>query len=139
MTPQELIDFEEEIAGEFNAGHIRAPVHLAGGNEKELINIFRGIGPEDWVLTTWRAHYHALLKGVPRDTVKAAIMIGRSISLCFPEYRFLSSGIVGGICPIAVGLAWTIKKSRGEEGVYCFIGDMAKEAGIFHESAKYAV
>lgn len=139
MEASELLAFEQEMAEEFEAGHIKAPLHLAGGNEEQLIRIFDDrIRPSDWVLTTWRAHYHALLKGVPRGKVKDAILRGRSISLCFPEYRVLSSGIVGGICPIAVGLGWAIKRNDGDEYVYCFVGDMAAETGIYHECSKYA-
>ncbi len=138
MEADELLAFEQEMADEFNAGKIRAPVHLAGGNEEPLIKIFKRIQSNDWVLATWRSHFHALLKGVPREQVKGAILRGRSISLCFPEYRMLSSGIVGGICPIAVGLGWSIQESGNDEHVYCFIGDMGAETGIYHECSKYA-
>jgi pyruvate dehydrogenase E1 component alpha subunit len=133
-----LIAFEKEIAAEFEAGNIRAPVHLAGGNEQQLIDIFRDIRPQDWVLCAWRSHYHCLLKGVPAEKVKAAIMDGRSIALCFPEHRVLSSAIVGGIAPIATGLGWSIKRRDGDERVYCFMGDMTAETGICHEAMKYA-
>lgn len=137
MTPQELIEFEVEIAADFEAGHIKAPVHFAGGNEQQLIDEFKSIALDDWVLCSWRSHYHCLLKGVPRDQVKAAILKGRSIALCFPEYRILSSAIVGGIGPIATGLGWAIKEGGCAETVHCFIGDMAAETGIIHESVKY--
>ena len=43
MTPADLIAFENDIANDFNAGKIKAPVHLAGGNEQQLIDIFAGI------------------------------------------------------------------------------------------------
>ena len=138
MTPAELIAFEDDITSEFEAGNIKAPVHLAGGNELDLIKIFKNIQPQDWVLCTWRAHYHCLLKGVPPQQVKQAILNGRSIALCFPEYRIFSSALVGGICPWAVGLAYEIKRRNDDERVYCFIGDMASEAGIFHECEKYS-
>lgn len=137
MNAEELKAFEADIASEFEAGNIKAPVHLAGGNESDLIEIFGRIRPQDWVLCTWRSHYHSLLKGVPADEVKAAIMAGRSIALCFPEYRVLSSALVGGICPWAVGIAYEINRRGDEERVYCFIGDMASETGIFHECEKY--
>lgn len=137
-TPASLRAFSDDVAATFNAGEIKAPVHLAGGNEEELIDIFAQINPEDWCLCSWRSHYHCLLKGVPAEEVKAAIVAGRSISLCFPEYRVLSSGIVGGVCPIAVGLGWSIKKGGGSERVIVFVGDMTAETGIFHECAKYA-
>jgi TPP-dependent pyruvate/acetoin dehydrogenase alpha subunit len=138
MNPADMLAFEEEIAQEFAAIKIRAPIHLGGGNEAQLIEIFKDIAPTDWVLAGWRAHYHCLLKGVPRDKLKASILAGRSVSLCFPEHKILCSGIVGGIAPIAVGLAWALKR-RGELTlVNCFLGDMSAESGIVHEAMKYA-
>lgn len=130
--------FEADIAAEFNAGKIRAPIHLDGGNEEPLIQVFADVGPNDWVLCSWRSHYKALLKGIPPEKVKAEIMAGRSISLCFPEYRFLSSAIVGGHLPIALGLAWSIKRNGGSEKVWAFLGDMASWSGIFTECWSYA-
>jgi len=138
MTPQDLLDFEEDIAQEFAAGKIPFPVHLAGGNESHLIECFRDVGPDDWVLCSWRSHYHCLLRGVPPAQLKRAIMEGHSIALCFPDHRILSSAIVGGICPIAVGLAWSIKRVGGHNKVHCFIGDMTSQCGIFQECRRYA-
>lgn len=139
MTRDDLIAFENDIAADFNAGKIKSPVHLAGGNEAQLIEIFEGIGPNDWVLCAWRSHYHCLLKGVPPEKLKAAIHAGRSIALCFPEHRVLSSAIVGGICPIATGLGWAIKERGGKERVHVFVGDMTERTGIYHECVRYCV
>ena len=138
MTPAQLIAFEEDIASEFNAGKIRAPIHLYFGNEEAVIDVFRNIRPQDWVLCSWRSHYQCLLKGVPPEELKAEIMAGRSISLCFPEQRIFSSAIVGGAVPIAVGIAMGIQRSGGDERVYCFMGEMTAETGIAHESVKYS-
>jgi len=132
VNEQELIAFESEIAELFNAGEIRAPVHLHGGNERQLIEIFKLIKPDDWIFSSHRSHYHALLKGIPPELVKAEILKGNSISLQFPQYRFHTSAIVGGIIPIALGVAMT------GDTVWCFVGDMAANTGIFHECAKYA-
>lgn len=137
MTEQELIDFEEDIAKEFNNGNIKAPVHLYSGNESEMIDIFKDIRPQDWVLCSWRSHYQCLLKGVPKDELKARIMDGKSISLCFPKYKILSSAIVTGTLPIAVGLGLSIKRQNKDERVYCFVGDMTSETGSFEECYKY--
>lgn len=139
MTKQELIDFETRIADQFNAGKIRAPVHLYYGNEDEMINIFKDIRQQDWVFCSWRSHYQCLLKGVPVEEIEKEILEGRSISLCFPDYRIYSSAIVGGVLPIAVGTAMSIKKSKGDSKVYCFLGDMTSETGIAHESIKYSL
>ena len=138
MTPADLLAFEDEMAALFNAGRIKAPLHLAAGNERQLIEIFRDIGAADWVLCGWRAHYHCLLKGVPAHQLRAKILDGRSIALCFAEHKILSSAIVGGILPIAVGLAWGIKRRGGNGRVWAFIGDMTAECGVVDESHRYA-
>lgn len=139
MTKQELINFETRIAEHFNNGKIRAPVHLYYGNEDEMINIFENIRQQDWVFCSWRSHYQCLLKGVPQKEIEKEILEGRSISLCFPEHRIYSSAIVGGVLPVAVGTAMSIKLSKSESKVYCFMGDMTSETGIAHEAIKYSV
>jgi TPP-dependent pyruvate/acetoin dehydrogenase alpha subunit len=137
MRASDLIAFEEDIAVEFNSGKIRAPVHLYYGNEAEIIRVFERVRPQDWVLCSWRSHYQCLLKGVPPQQLKSEIVAGRSISLCFPEHRIFSSAIVGGVVPIAVGIAMGIKRSSEDARVYCFMGEMTAETGISHESVKY--
>jgi pyruvate dehydrogenase E1 component alpha subunit len=137
LKAQDLIDFETEIAGLFNEAKIRAPVHLYSGNEEMMLKIFQDIREDDWVLCSWRSHYQCLLKGVPREKLKEEIMAGRSISLCFPEYRVVSSAIVTGVVPIAVGIGMAIKRRGGSERVFCFMGEMTAETGCAHESLKY--
>lgn len=138
MTNEELIAFEDKIAAQFNAGKIRAPVHLYSGNEEQIRRIFEKIRPQDWVFCSWRSHYQCLLKGVPPEQVEAEIVAGRSISLCFPEYRIYSSAIVGGVLPIAVGAAMAVQRSGEDAHVYCFMGDMTSESGIAYETIKYS-
>ena len=136
-TEKELLDFEEDIAKEFNSGKIKAPVLLYNGNESSIIEAFGEIKEQDWVLCTWRSHYQCLLKGVPSDQVKQSIMEGKSIALCFPEYKVFSSAIVTGILPIAVGLGIAAKRSNSNEKIHCFVGDMTSETGSFEECYKY--
>ena len=144
MTAEELLAFEEDIAREFEAGHIHAPVHLAGGNQTQLIEYFsKFVQPHDWIFNSWRSHFHALLHGVPPAEVKQAIMNGRSISLCFPEHRMFSSGIVGGIAPIALGVAqslqWRERDTHNHKTtVHVFLGDMSAESGLVTECMRYA-
>ena len=138
LTRENLIQFEEDIAAEFNTGKIRAPIHLYYGCEDAMIRVFEDVHAEDWIFCSWRSHYQCLLKGVPPDEVKAAIVAGRSITLCFPQYRVVSSGIVTGVLPIAAGAALAIKRRGGTEKVWCFLGEMTAETGLAHESIKYA-
>lgn len=136
-APEELIAFEDDIADEFNASKIKAPVHLYSGNEREMIDVFDRVRADDWVLCSWRSHYQCLLKGVPADEVKSEIMAGHSITLNFPEHRVLSSAIVTGVLPIAVGLGLGIQREGGKERVWCFLGEMTSETGSAHECIKY--
>mgnify|MGYP001562463110 CR=1 FL=1 len=136
-TPDGLAAFERRIADRFLAREIRCPIHLSGGNEKQLIGIFQDVAPGDWVLSTHRSHYHALLHGISPEWVEAEILAGRSMHLNSPEHRFLTSAIVGGIAPIAVGIAMGLKRDGDPRGVWCFLGDMAAEMGIVHEAVKY--
>jgi len=138
MDKEDLIQFEEDIAELFNGGNITAPVHLYYGNEDQIIDVFKKVRSQDWVFCSWRSHYQCLLKGVPPDEIKKEILEGRSISLCFPEYKIYSSAIVGGVLPIAVGTAMAEKHKKEDSIVYCFMGDMTSETGIAHECIKYS-
>ena len=127
-----LIAFEADIALLFEQAKIPSPVHLSGGNEDALIDIFQHIKQTDWCFSNHRSHYHALLKGIPPERLKAEILANHSITINNAEYKFFSSAIVGGILPIAVGVAMM------GETAWVFVGDMAAETGIFHECVKYA-
>ena len=144
LTKQDLIDFENMIALLFKAKQIRSIIHLSSGNEDQMLEIFKDIKPEDWVMGSWRMHYQCLLKGVPPEELLAEIMAGKSIHLCFPQYNIMSSGIVGGILPIAVGVAMGIKRQANADlltptrKVHCFLGDMTAQTGIARECIDYA-
>jgi pyruvate dehydrogenase E1 component alpha subunit len=133
-----LIQFERKMADHWESGKVKGPIHLSGGNEDELIEIFKYIRKSDWVFSTWRSHYHALLKGVPSEWVEQEILEGRSITLVNKEEKFYSSAIVGAIIPISLGVALANKRDSKDETVWCFIGDMAFETGGFYEAHKYA-
>lgn len=141
ISKEDLANFEKEIAEIFATGVIRAPVHLRAGREEALIKIFQenSIGPEDYVFGHWDSHELALLKGVPREEVKRAIIAGKSISLCFPEYKVFCTGIVGSLMGTATGAAWALKNQGKKGRAFIFCGDMTAETGIFHEAVKYAV
>lgn len=137
-TKQDLIDFELEIAECFNKAMIKAPVHLYDGNEEQMIEIFKQVKEQDWVFCSWRSHYQCLLKGVPKEELKKAILDGRSITLCFKEQNVFSSAIVTGQIPLALGTALDIKRKNTDQTVWVFVGDMTAESGIMYEAVKYA-
>jgi len=139
-SKQDLIDFEDDIISHWENGEISGPIHLSNGNEDELIEIFKKISINDYVFSTWRSHYHALLHGVDPVVLKQKILDGKSITIVDKETNFYSSAIVTGTLPIALGVAKSIKMSenKDDQKVWVFLGDMAFESGIFYEVHKYA-
>lgn len=138
MTKEELIKFQDEIKEAYEAGKIKAPIHLSGDNEEALIQIFEKVLPKDWILSTWRSHYHWLLSGRDKEVLRKQIMDGHSMHVYGD--KFFTSAIVGGIAPIAVGIAMGIKRVGDEiTKVWCFLGDGAYHCGIVQESIRYAV
>jgi pyruvate dehydrogenase E1 component alpha subunit len=138
-TEEELIEFEDDIANCFNSSMIKAPIHLSNGNEKQLLDIFKNVKHDDWIFCTWRSHYQCLLKGVPSEKLKSGIISGKSMTLCYPDYKVYSSAIVTGNIPISVGVALDIKLKNLSNHVWCFVGDMTSETGTFFENWKFAV
>ena len=78
QTTESLIDFENLIVKHWEDGKIRGPIHLSNGNEEQLIEIFKRVSENDWVFSTWRSHYHWLLKGNSADYAEALILDGKS-------------------------------------------------------------
>jgi pyruvate dehydrogenase E1 component alpha subunit len=138
-TEEKLKNFEEKIASIFNAGEIRAPVHLSDGNELELLSIFKEIQEQDWVFCSWRSHYQCLLKGVSPEDLEFAIRDGRSIALSFPDHNIYSSAIVGGQISLAVGAAMAAKRKNSNAHIWCFIGDMTSETGVAQSAFRYSI
>ena len=133
-----LIDFEKRMSDHYKNSRIKAPMHLSGGNEYQLIELFREIDEGDWVFSSWRNHYHALLKGIPDERLEKEILDGRSMHVCDKNHKFFSSSLVGGHLPISLGVAMALKLKNSKNCVWAFCGDMAAETGVFHEVVKYA-
>ena len=139
ITKADLIAFETEVKDKYEAGDIKAPIHLSKNNEDQLIEIFQYIDKDDWVFSSWRNHYHALLHGLDKQKLMNNIVEGHSMATSsgYPN-KFYSSAIVGGTIPIALGVALGLNRRGSNKKVWCFIGDMTFETGVFHESYKYA-
>jgi len=119
ITKKILIDFETEIFDNYSEGKIRAPVHLTGSvdghQEDMLIKIFKKVKKEDWVFSTHRSHYHAILKSKNPEWVKSEIFAKRSSHINSEYYKIFTSAIVGGCLSIALGTALSIKRRKGKE------------------------
>ena len=137
MNKEDLIKFENEIVGLWEDTKIAYPVHFSGGNEDQLIEIFKNIKREDYKFSTHRSHYHYLLSGGSPEKLKEMIIKGDSMHVFDKEINFLTSAIVAGIPAIAAGVAWAIKQKNLETRVWCFIGDGAEDEGHFYEAVRY--
>ncbi len=136
-TAETLVAFRDRVADAFRDKRILAPVHFPGGNEAQLIEAMADIQPDDWLCVGWRSMYPALLKGCDPEWVFAEILAGRSMYLMSREYRVIGSSIVGGILPVACGLAMGVQKLGGPETVWVVVGDMTATTGLYHEFLKY--
>jgi len=137
ITKEDLISFEERIKHLWNNAQIPYYIHLSGGNENQLIEIFKEIKPGDYVFSTHRSHYHYLLKGGSPEELEKKILNGESMHPHNKDLNFLSSAIVSGTPVIATGIAWALKRKKSENKVWCFVGDGAEDEGHFYEAARY--
>jgi TPP-dependent pyruvate/acetoin dehydrogenase alpha subunit len=140
-TKDYLIEFEEYVAKLFEDKKILYPCHLSGGNEDILIDIFKGIKKNDFVVSTHRNHYHALLKGIPvGQLIKNMTTTNEMGSMHTIDYKrhFFSSATVAGCVAIACGVALGLKLKGSKDKVFCFVGDGATDEGWFGEAVKYA-
>lgn len=136
-TEEKLKNFEKEIIDLYLDCKLPFLFHLSGGNEKELLEIFKDISPGDYVLTNHRGHYHALLHGMPQETVKDRILNGRSMFLYDRNKNLFCTAIIGGSPAIAAGIAWQLKKAGSDKKVWCFVGDGTEDTGHFFEAVRY--
>lgn len=136
-TKEELIDFENRIGDLYMDNKLPFLFHLSGGNEDQLIEIFKNIKEGDYVISNHRSHYHALLHGIPPQTVEDRILNGRSMFIYDRERNFFCSAIIGGTPAIAAGIAWALKKKGSDKKVWCFIGDGTEDSGHTYEAVRY--
>jgi len=136
-TANDLINFEKEIVEIFKQRILPFMMHLSGGNENELIELFKEIKAEDYVFSTHRSHYHFLLKGGNKEKLIEKIKNNKSMFVFDKDIRFLTSSILAGTCCIATGVAYALKLKNSSSKVWCFIGDGAEDEGHFYEAVKY--
>lgn len=140
--------FEERCVELYSAGSIRGFMHLYIGEEAVAVGAAQALRPEDAVISTYREHGHALVRGVSASAIMAE-MYGRvegcsrghggSMHLFDAVARFFGgNAIVAGGLPLAVGLALA-DRMRGRDVVTaCFFGEGAMAEGEFHEAINLA-
>lgn len=140
--------FEEKCVELYSAGEIRGFVHLYIGEEAVAVGVNQALTPEDNIVSTYREHGHALVRGIPVEAVMAEMHgkttgcsrgRGGSMHLFDAARRFYGgNAIVGGGLPLAIGLALA-DKMRGDQRVTaCYFGDGAVAEGEFHECLNLA-
>ena len=137
ITKEELIKCEKEIADLWNSGEIPFLIHLSGGNEDQLIEIFKEIKPGDFIFSTHRSHYHYLLAGGTFESLKNKVIMNKSMFIFSRDLNFFTSSIVAGTTAIAAGMALSIKMNNQDKHVWCFVGDAAEDEGHFYEAVRF--
>jgi len=137
ITKQGLIEFENEIIKLYKDCKLPFLFHLSGGNEDQLIEIFKDIKDGDYVISNHRNHYHALLAGIPPEELKQKIIDGRSMFIYDRKRNFFTSAIIGGTPAIAAGIALALKRKGSSQKVWCFVGDGTEDSGHLFEAARY--
>jgi pyruvate dehydrogenase E1 component alpha subunit len=140
--------FEEKAAEVYSAGKIGGFCHLYIGQEAVAIGAISAIRKEDYVLTSYREHAHAIAKGMSPDSVMAELYgkatgcskgKGGSMHMFDKEVNFLGGhAIVAGQIPLATGVAFASKYKGTDQVTLCFFGEAAVNQGAFHESLNMA-
>jgi pyruvate dehydrogenase E1 component alpha subunit len=140
--------FEEKAAEAYTLGKIGGFCHLYIGQEAVAVGALAALRPDDYTLTSYRDHGHALFLGTTPDEVMAELFgklagcskgKGGSMHLFDAEKHFLGGhGIVGGQIPLATGVAFATKYRGTDQVTLCFFGEAAVNQGVFHESLNMA-
>ena len=140
--------FEEKAAESYALGKIGGFCHLYIGQEAVAIGAIHALRPDDYVMTAYREHVHALQKGIDPGAVMAELYgraggcsggKGGSMHMFGAEQNYLGGhGIVGGQIPLALGVAWKIRYKQEDRVIQVYCGEAAVNQGAFHESLNMA-
>src|SRR3712207_2036381 len=144
-----LIRRFEERAGEMYAkAKVGGFLHLAIGEEATIVGSCRALRDADYLISTYRSHGHALVRGTSPDAVMAELFgrvdgtskgRGGSMHMFDAERRFMGGyGIVGGNLPIGAGFALASDYKGTEDVTLCVFGDGASNQGTFGETMNLA-
>src|ERR1700745_1176839 len=119
--------FEERAAEMYARAKIGGFLHLSIGEEATIVGSARALRESDYLISTYRSHGHALVRGARPEDGRADRLgrvdecsrgRGGSIHMFAYERRFMGGyGIVGGNLPIAAGIALSSDlrgRGRGE-------------------------
>ncbi|MBK9171414.1 MAG: pyruvate dehydrogenase (acetyl-transferring) E1 component subunit alpha [Blastocatellia bacterium] len=140
--------FEEKCAEVYRMGKIGGFCHLYIGQEAIGVGTMTALEPTDMVITSYRDHVQAMIKGISPEAVMAELYgkeggcvggKGGSMHMFSKEHEFYGGhGIVGGQIGVGTGMAYASKYRNSGQVVVCFFGEAAVNQGIFHESLNMA-
>jgi pyruvate dehydrogenase E1 component alpha subunit len=141
--------FEEKAGQLYGQQKIKGFCHLYIGQEAVGMGVEAAIRPDDYVITAYRDHGQALVRGVHPNAVMAELYgkatgcskgKGGSMHMFSKERNFLGGhGIVGGQIPLGAGIAFAAKYSGTDKVCVCFFGDGAARQGALHEAYNLAM
>jgi pyruvate dehydrogenase E1 component alpha subunit len=149
LATMTLIRRFEERAGEMYArAKVGGFLHLSIGEEATIVGSARALRDSDYLISTYRSHGHALVRGTPPENVMAELFgrvdgcshgRGGSMHMFDLSRRFMGGyGIVGGNLPIAAGIALSSDYRNTDEVTLCTFGDGASNQGTFGETLNLA-
>jgi pyruvate dehydrogenase E1 component alpha subunit len=149
LATMTLIRRFEERAGEMYArAKIGGFLHLSIGEEATIVGSARALREQDYLISTYRSHGHALVRGTRPENVMAELFgradgcsggRGGSMHMFDLARRFMGGyGIVGGNLPIAAGIALASDCKGTDEVTLCVFGDGASNQGTFGETLNIA-
>jgi len=140
--------FEERASQQYQAQKIGGFCHLYIGQEAVVVGAIAATRPDDYLITAYRDHAHALARGTSADACMAELFgkatgcsrgLGGSMHY-FDRERHMYGGhaIVAAHVPLATGLAFASKYREEDRVTLCFFGDGAINQGSFHEALNLA-
>jgi pyruvate dehydrogenase E1 component alpha subunit len=140
--------FEEKAAEAYTLGKIGGFCHLYIGQEAVAVGSIAALNADDYIMTSYRDHGHALARGTSPDEVMAELFgraggcsagKGGSMHLFDRDNHFLGGhAIVGGQIPLATGVAFAAKYKETGQVAVTYFGEAAVNQGVFHESLNMA-
>ncbi len=140
--------FEERTAQSYQQAKIGGFCHLYIGQEAVAVGSISALKDNDPIVTAYRDHGHALARGMDPRYAMAEMFgkvtgcaKGKGGSMHFfdkPHHMYGGHAIVGGQCPLGVGLAFAIQYEKKDNVAVCYLGDGALNQGAFHEAMNLA-
>lgn len=121
--------------------------HPYEGQEAVAVGFCGALEKGDVLLSTHRAHGHALAKGCSPEAVLAEMMgrqtgcsggLGGAMQFIDAENSFFCGSVVGSNLPIATGVGLALKQRKLDLICMCIFGDGASNTGSFHEALNLA-